>query len=113
MNELEILEAWHPTEPAMSVDAEHAAHVALDAALDAAIDAVITPRRPSAGRRFAGRALVAAAVTIALVAGGVVVARRTLDDAADRVGRVRVGSGVLDDPTTTGPMNVLVVGSDS
>ncbi len=102
MNELDVLEAWHP---AAAADADH------ETAARAALDAAMARRTPTAGRRFAGRALIAAAVTTALVAGGVVVATRVLDDRLDDVKKVHVGG--LDLPEPGAPMNVLVVGSDS
>src|SRR3954466_15559724 len=102
MNELDVLEAWHPTAIA-DAGHEHTARAALDAAM--------ARRAPSPGRRFAGRALIAAAVTTALVTGGGVVAPRMVDDRLDHVKKVRVGG--LDLPEPGAPMNVLVVGSDS
>jgi LCP family protein required for cell wall assembly len=103
MNELDVLETWHPTERAATPDAEPAAR--------AALDGVMARRAPSTGRRLAGRALIAAAVTTALVTGGVVVARRMVDDGLDKVKKVHVGG--LDVPEPGAPMNVLVIGSDS
>src|SRR4051794_40992615 len=109
MNELDVLRDWRPVPPMGDVvDHEAVARTALDARM-----APGSGREARTGRRLAGRAVLATAVTAALVAGGVVVARRSLDDGADRVGRVHVGAGALDDPTPGGPMTVLVIGSDS
>ena len=105
MNELDVLGAWHPADGHETDDAEAAARAALDAAM--------AGTRPSAGRRFVGRALVAAAVTTTLVVGGVAVATRVFDDRLDAIRRVKVGAGTLDVPEPGAPMNVLVVGSDS
>jgi LCP family protein required for cell wall assembly len=113
MNELDVLRRWDPATGGVAelADQEAAARARLDAAMGAATVA----RRPftTAPRRFVGRALLATVVTAALVVGGVVVLRRTLDDAADRVHRVQVGAGTLDHPADGAPMNILVVGSDS
>lgn len=111
MNELEVLEAWHPTDEHPVPQHESAARDALEAAMEGTRPTT-GPRRTT-GRRFAGRALVAAAVTTALVAGGVAIARRTLDDSLDGVRRVHIRAGALDAPAAGGPINVLVVGSDS
>ena len=102
MNELDVLEAWHP---AATADTDH------ETAARSALDTAMARRAPTVGRRLAGRALIAAAVTTALVAGGVLVANRVVDDRLDRVKRVHVGG--LDVPAPGAPMNVLVVGSDS
>src|SRR3954464_4604197 len=99
MNELDVLEAWHP---AAVVDTDH------ETTARAALDAAMARRAPTAGRRFAGRALIAAAVAGALVAGGVLVAQRVVDDELDRVKKVHVGG--LDLPAPGAPANVLVVG---
>jgi LCP family protein required for cell wall assembly len=114
MNELDVLERWHPahrlevSDPHDAVDHEAQARRALD---DLMTETPAT--RPRARRRLAGRALVAVAVTTALVTGGVLIARRTFDEAADRVHRIRVGSGTLDRPAAGAPTTILVVGSDS
>jgi len=102
MNELDVLEAWHP---GAAADTDH------ETAARAALDTAMARRAPTVGRRLAGRALIAAAVTTALVGGGVLVAKRVVDDRLDRVKRVHVGG--LDFPAPGAPMNVLVVGSDS
>ena len=110
MNELDVLRDWQPadtTEHAVP-DPEASARAALDARV-----APGTRSRAHTGRRLAGRAVLATAVTAALVAGGVMIARRTLDAGADRVGRIHVGSGALDDPMPGAPMTVLVIGTDS
>jgi LCP family protein required for cell wall assembly len=110
MNELDVLHHWRPADPATHATRDHEATAR--AALDARM-ANVTVSEVSTGRRLVGRAVLASAVTVALVAGGVVIARRTLDDAADNVRRVHVGAGTLDHPADGAPMNILVVGSDS
>jgi LCP family protein required for cell wall assembly len=110
MNELDVLRDWRPadaTEPAVP-DPEGSALAALRTRM-------ASGRGSGAhvGRRLVGRAVLATAVTAALVAGGVMIARRAVDAGADRVGRVHVGSGALDDPAPGAPMTVLVIGTDS
>jgi LCP family protein required for cell wall assembly len=109
MNELDVLRDWRPDDPTeVTTDHEIAARAALDDVLTGGSGSSEATRR-----RLAGRALVAVGVTMALVTAGVVVARRTFDDAADRVHRVRVGAGALDTPADGGPTTILVIGSDS
>src|SRR4051812_8378556 len=106
MNELDVLHDWRPADA--TAHATHGHEAIARAALDARM-ASVTVSEASPGRRLVGRAVFASVVTAALVVGGVAVARRTLDDAADRVGRVRVGAGTLDHPAAGAPMNILVV----
>ena len=106
MNELDLLEAWSPPAPEPAVaDARRR--------LDAAMSAPVQRRSASPRRRLAGRALIAACVTAALVAGAVVVGRRAVDDRIDGIRRVHVGQGALSGSGTGLPMTILVVGSDS
>lgn len=115
MSEIDVLSRWRPggLDP-QAFDHESHARARLEAAMGITTG-VVGPaivRTPRAGRRFGTRALIAAAVAFALVAGVVVAVQRIADERAGRVRRVPVAAGDLDAPTGT-TTNVLVVGSDS
>ena len=92
------------------VDHEGAARAALDVVVAGGTRHRVTA---PACRRLVGRAVLATLVTATLVTGGVVVARRALDQSADRVRRVHVGANALDHAAPGAPTNILVIGSDS
>src|SRR4051812_39184633 len=108
MNEMDVLRRWSPRDlDVRALDHEATARDALRRAVEGGA-ATVRPAR----HRLAGRALVATAVTLALVVGAVVVATRRLDEHIDHVRRVHVG-GLQRDGAAGLPTTVLVVGTDS
>ena len=113
MNELDLLRHWHP-EPdvvANPNDPERARALLTDAIASDGLAVVTTVR--SAPRRFAGRAVVAGVLTVAVALGGFVVANRAVDDRISRIKRVTLPAGTLRSSDLRAPMTILVVGSDS
>ena len=110
MNEIDLLNRWE--RPAIDPDAMADARERLDAVMLPDAMGVVTTVRP-ARRRLAARALIAAAVTIVLATGAVVVLQRQVDDRVNRIHRSVLPAGTLDPSNVPYPMTILVVGSDS
>ncbi len=113
MNELDLLRHWHPEPDVVAnPDEPERARVLLTDAIASEDLAVVTTVR-SAPRCFAGRALVAGVLTVAVGLGLFVVANRAVDDRISRIKRVTLPAGSLDSSPLQMPMTILVVGSDS
>ena len=114
MNELDLLRQWHPEaqEANATVGETARARGVLDDAI-ASEDVAVVTTVSSGPRRFAGRALVAGVLTVAVALGLFVVANRAVDDRISRIKRVTLPAGTLDTSHLQTPMTILVVGSDS
>lgn len=106
MNDIDLLRSWSVGEPADTVVRADARAAWRELTTGSA--AV----RPTAARRLVTRVLMASVITLVLVVGTVLALRRGVDSTIDRTRRVTVGNGALRE-RAAGPMNVLVVGSDS
>ena len=114
MNEIDLLRHWHPeTEDANRTVEETARARARLAEATASEDVAVVTTVPTASRRFAGRALVAGVLTVAVALGLFVVANRAVDDRISHIKRVTLPAGTLDTSHLQTPMTILVVGSDS
>ncbi len=114
MNEIDLLRQWHPETQDASATVEATARArARLADATASEDLAVVTTVPTASRRFAGRALVAGVLTVAVALGLFVVANRAVDDRISRIKRVTLPAGTLDTSHLQTPMTVLVVGSDS
>lgn len=113
MNEIDLLRHWHPeSETAPVAGATERARAVLADAITSEDLAVVTTVR-SAPRRFAGRALVAGVLTVAVALGLFIAANRAVDDRVSRIKRVTLPAGTLHASDLHTPMTILVVGSDS
>jgi LCP family protein required for cell wall assembly len=110
MNDLDLLRDW-PGED-VNPSAEVRAHAL--SRLDRALDALPTPTLVApVRRRFVRRFAIAALAVLVLVAGTVVYAQRQIDDRFARLKTVAVPKNALGGAQIgSGPVNVLVVGSD-
>ena len=113
MNEIDLLRHWHPETEAVAPIGEAERARALLADAIAADDVAVVTTVSSAPRRFAGRALVAGVLTVAVALGLFIVANRAVDDRVSRIKRVTLPAGTLDSSDVHTPMTILVVGSDS
>ncbi len=114
MNEIDLLRHWHPeAQEAAATAGETARARARLAEATASDDVAVVTTVPTASRRFAGRALVAGVLTVAVALGLFVVANRAVDDRISRIKRVTLPAGTLDTSHLQTPMTILVVGSDS
>ena len=113
MNELDLLRHWHPeTEEVARAGLRERARAQLVDAIAAEDLAEVTTGR-STPRRFAGRALMAGVLTVAVALGLFVAANRAVDDRISRIERVTLPAGTLRSSEVHTPMTILVVGSDS
>ncbi|MBM3673672.1 MAG: LytR family transcriptional regulator [Actinobacteria bacterium] len=111
MNELDLLKEWMPAVPA-SDDVRAHALAALQAQQSAGPPA--TPVRRPISRRVTGRVAIAFALATALVVGAIVWGQREVDRRVSDVETVALPKDALGDGTLgSGPVNILVVGSDS
>ena len=113
MNELDLLRHWHPERDVVATPSESEQARALLADAIASEDLAVVTTVRSGPRRFAGRALVAGVLTVAVALGLFVVANRAVDDRISRIKRVTLPAGTLDSSPLHTPMTILVVGSDS
>ncbi len=112
MNEIDLLRHWHPEAHEVTADAPDRALARLAEAMESEAVAVVTTVR-SAPRRFAGRALMAGVLTVAVALGLFIAADRAVDDRISHIKRVTLPAGTLDPSHLRTPMTILVVGSDS
>ena len=113
MNEIDLLRQWHPETEGITtaVERERARALLADAIASDGVAVVTTVS--SVPRRFAGRALVAGVLTVAVALGLFIVANRAVDDRVSRIKRVTLPAGTLHSSDLRTPLTILVVGSDS
>jgi LCP family protein required for cell wall assembly len=110
--DLDLLRDWPPDDVLPSDDGREHARARLEAQYGGAVPLTPTHVVP-ARRRFGKRLAVAALAATLLVAGGIAIVQRAVDDRVGDLKTVAVPKGVLGDGQVGhGPVNILVVGSD-
>jgi hypothetical protein len=110
--DLELLSDWAPEPVTPSTATRELARTRLESEYES--PGATTTSSPTAGRRFGRRLAFAALAVVVMIVGTLIWVQREVDDRVDNLRTVAVPKGSLGaGEIGTGPVNILVVGSDS